>query len=66
MACVRQTMHVAEALESGDYGRAIKLRGGSFRETLTVLGTMGHSPETTASGRRIAHPGDERGRPRRA
>jgi len=43
MECVRKTHEVAEAINAGDYDRAMELRGGSFRESLRTFLTLARS-----------------------
>ncbi len=48
MEAVTQTHAVGEAIRSGDYERAMQLRGGSFRETRDTLATLIRVLPTTA------------------
>ncbi|NTW03794.1 MAG: 6-phosphofructokinase, partial [Oscillochloris sp.] len=53
MACVNDTRAVAEAINAHNYGRAMELRGGSFREAFRTLGTLVQSqpPESPRTER---------------
>jgi 6-phosphofructokinase 1 len=53
--CVERAREVGEALESGDYARALSLRSGSFREALEVLRTLvrAHPREALPGTRRF-------------
>ncbi len=56
--CVQATRTAAEAIASGDYDRALEMRGGSFRENLATFRTLGralpHPPQPDRRRLRLA------------
>lgn len=58
MHCVKQTQAVAEAIGDKDFGRAMDLRGGSFKDSFRILRTMvralPHEPQPEQRRLRLA------------
>ncbi len=58
MECVAKTLSVAEAIQDQDYDRAMDLRGGSFRDSFSLMRTLvrayPHAPEPGHRSLRLA------------